>query len=268
MGACHCSNGKEGLPQPIQTMTGLTLLGDRLADVKVGQLAVPKVPAAVPAQGGGEAEADESVEKAVSPKHDMQTDAPDNQTDPADAEGGDAQTTNPANEEAPVESVAEKVEDVVQAQPKPDFTGEWKMVRYEGDFETWMKEAGVGWASRMAASAAGFGVNGTFASIQQSETQITIKSKSIKGTTLQELRLDSGDQDDADVVSSKPIKVSVRWEEEKGTTILVVEAPAAKNKAGSVSVPLTRRYLEGDGMIAERTNCSGTVVRLFFVREG
>merc|ERR550532_1563123 len=132
-------------------------------------------------------------------------------------------------------------EDVVESQLNPNFSGEWKMVRYEGDFETWMKEAGVGWASRMAASAAGFGVNGTFASIQQSETQITIKSKSIKGTTLQELRFDHDDQDDADVVSSKPIKVSVRWEEEKGISILVVEALAAKNKAGSVSVPLTRR---------------------------
>merc|ERR1712129_203076 len=117
-------------------------------------------------------------------------------------------------------------------------------------------------------SAAGFGVNGTFASIQQTQTQITIKSKSLKGTTLQELKIGGDDQDDADVVSSKPIKVAVRWEELDGRAILVVEALEAKNKAGSVSVQLTRRYLDGDSMIAERTNCSGTVIRLFFCEGG
>merc|ERR1719277_489852 len=109
-------------------------------------------------------------------------DAPDNSGLPEEV----ATDSSPVGEQAVVGSVPEEVE--AKEAPKPDFSGEWKMVRYEGDFETWMKEAGVGWASRKAASAAGFGVGGTFVSIQQSEKHITIKSKSAIGTTSQELR--------------------------------------------------------------------------------
>merc|ERR1712228_155431 len=175
--------------------------------------------------------------------------------------------SSPVGEQAiQPDSTSEKVE--VKESPKPDFGGDWKMVRYEGDFETWMKDAGVGWASRKAASAAGFGVNATFASIQQSEGQISIKSKSMKGTTLQELKINGCVQDDADLVSSKAIKVVPRWEEVSGVMTFTVEAPASMNKGDSVSTPLTRRYLDGGSMVVERTASSGTLIRLFFAKEG
>jgi len=175
--------------------------------------------------------------------------------------------SSPVDEEVTKpDSVSEKVE--VKEVLKPDFSGEWKMVRYEGDFETWMKEAGVGWASRKAASAAGFGVNGTFVSVKQSGEQISITSKSIKGTTLQELKIDGSAQDDADLISSKAIKVLPRWEEVNDSMTFTVEAPASMNKGDAVTTPLTRRYLQGESMVVERTNSSGTLIRLFFSKEG
>jgi len=260
MGACHCSSErKHGLEQPHTAMPDNTLLSNRTLDIK-------KTPAEVSSEQPEEVAQEVAEEAAASPKGEQQLEEA--VAAKVDQHIGGAPWIVKFVPEAAEEVEEEALEAEAPAAPKPNFSGEWKMVRYEGDFETWMKEAGVGWASRKAASAAGFGVGGTVASIQQSEERITIKSKSIKGTTLQELRLDGSEQEDADVVSSKPIKVVVRWEEVDGRATLIVEAPASKNAAGSVSVPLTRRFLDGEGMIAERTNCSGTVVRLFFAKEG
>jgi len=254
MGACHCGSERQpGLP--VQTANGNTLLSNRLPDAKQAHADVAAEP---PVQAEAPCEA-----PVGAPVEALAEEAPPSELAEADATG--AQEAAVCEHEA-LEAVPE--EPAVTEAPKPDFSGEWKMVRYEGDFETWMKEAGVGWASRKVASAADYGVNGTVASIQQTAEQINIKSKSIKGTTLQELKFNDSEQDDTDVVSSKPVKVVVRWEEVDGRMTLVVEAPVAKSKSGSVSVPLTRRFLEGESMIAERTNCSGTTVRLFFSKEG
>jgi len=266
MGACGSS--RQGPAQPQQAMctkdvtqhgmpNDVTLLGNRTPDFKKQQVDI---------QSGEIADHHSGAQEQL----DSPLSVPDERPRPFGRAVEDvAIAKHDDSQEQALADTDDKQEIMVTCPPaKPDFNGEWKMVRYEGDFETWLKEAGVGWASRKAASAAGFGVNGTFASIQGTEEQIRIQSKSIKGTTLQELKLDGSEQDDKDIVHGTPIRVIPHWEDIDGKTVLTVEAPASKNKSGTVSTPLTKRYIDGDSMTVERTNASGTLVRLVFVKEG
>jgi len=148
---------------------------------------------------------------------------------------------------------------------KPSFDGEWKMVRYEGDWEAWMLDVGVGWAMRKAASATGYGVNATWLSIKGTQDEIRITCRSLKGTTVQDVKINGSEQDDLDFVTSKQIKVIAEWEDMGDHFSFTVRA--GPSEKGTVSVPLARRFLLGDEMILEWTNCKDALVRMVFAKK-
>jgi len=181
---------------------------------------------------------------------------------PRKQEERDSDETTQDQEVQAIESEhAEKQEE----KAKPSFNGEWKMVRYEGEWEAWMLDAGVGWILRKAAAASGYGVHTTLASIQGTQDQVRITARSIKGTTVQDVRIDGCEQDDLDFVTSKQIKVTAEWEDFGGRMSLTVRV--APSQQGPVSVPLARRYLQGDDMVVEWTNCKDALVRMIFAKQ-
>jgi len=256
MGAC---GNKQAPPQPHQQpmehqveqsvmQGGITILSEPLSDTKkIATNIMPPEP-----QAG---------EQSGAPCGDCQ----DNQKAALEHEGPTAV------DEAEVDGTA--VDDApdgrnAQAERKPDFTGRWKMVRFEGDMDTWMREAGVGWALRKLASSAGFGVNSTFHTIKSSEESVTIETVNIKGSITSEYKIDGSVQTDTDGVHKKSIKVVPFWEDVAGRTTLTVDAstPAQQDKS-AVSASLTRRFFEGDSMVVEKTSPNGTVIRVFFEQE-
>jgi len=128
----------------------------------------------------------------------------------------------------------------------PDFSGTWKMVKFDGDWDGFLKEMGVGWAFRTAASAVGYGNNKTFHTIKQAVERIQIETKNQKGTFIKDYAIDATEQDDVDPVDKGPIKVIPywHWQENEHVAILVVEAfkprPTGEDP---FQMPITRRYL-------------------------
>eukprot|EP00930_Biecheleria_cincta_P010909 TRINITY_DN11329_c0_g3_i1.p1 TRINITY_DN11329_c0_g3~~TRINITY_DN11329_c0_g3_i1.p1 ORF type:complete len:305 (+),score=65.45 TRINITY_DN11329_c0_g3_i1:64-978(+) len=145
----------------------------------------------------------------------------------------------------------------------PDFTGVWKMVRTEGDFDGFLKEMGVSWIFRKAAGGLGYGVNATFHSITQSEGRIRVETKNPKGTFLKDFVLDGSEQDDVDPMERQPIKVVPYW---KGQ-VLVMEAWMPKPSNAPQKLPVTRRYMNGEEMVVEQISPKGIAALRFFVRQ-
>jgi len=116
-----------------------------------------------------------------------------------------------------------------------------------------------------AAAATGYGVNTTFASIQGTQEQVRITARSIKGTTVQDVKINGCEQDDLDFVTSKQIKVTAEWEDFFGPMSLTVRV--APSQQGPVSVPLARRYLQGDEMVVEWANCKDALIRMIFAKQ-
>lgn len=147
---------------------------------------------------------------------------------------------------------------------KPDFTGVWKMIRCEGDFDGFMKEMGVNWALRRAAGAVGYGVNATFHTIRASETEIHVETKNPKGIFVKDVQIDGTEQDDVDPVHRKPIKIIPYWEVTADKVTLTMEAFMPVTNGEAIKMPLTRRYMEGASMVVEQTSPEGVVVRRVF----
>lgn len=151
-----------------------------------------------------------------------------------------------------------------QKMPNPDFTGEWVMVRYEGDMNEFMKEMGVTWAFRKAAGAVGYGVNKTFHSIVGNDERLHMTTKNPKGTFVKDLRVDGTEQDDVDPVHNKPIKIIPYWEALGNRVNLTIEAYMPEGKGDPIQLPITRRYKEGISMVVEQTSPLGVVIRRIF----
>lgn len=151
----------------------------------------------------------------------------------------------------------------------PDFTGVWKMVKYDGDFQEFMKEMGVGWALRKAANAVGYGVNATYHTIEMTPERIKVTTKNPKGIFVKDYTIDASEQDDVDPVTKEPIKVVPTWAWEEGNSIAILKVEAYKpsKNEGKKEMPLTRRYLEGPIMIMEQTSPNGITVRRLFEKQ-
>lgn len=128
---------------------------------------------------------------------------------------------------------------------RPDFSGTWKMVQFDGNWDGFMKEMGVGWAFRTAASAVGYGNNKTFHRIVQSVERIQIETTNPKGTFMKDYAVDATEQDDVDPMDKGPIKVIPywHWNDNEHVAILVVEAFKPRPNGDPYQMPITRRYL-------------------------
>jgi len=153
---------------------------------------------------------------------------------------------------------------------KPDFRGEWKMMRCEGDWDAFMKEVGVGWALRKAAGAQGYGVNKNVHAIKITGELISIETRTGLGTYVREFKANRSEHDGEDPISKKPIKILAYWEEVAGRMSLTQEGytPAAKAGGPVKKQPLARRWLEGTDMVVEQTTANGVIVKSFFSKMG
>lgn len=159
----------------------------------------------------------------------------------------------------------------VQAELKihPDFSGVWKMIGTSGDFDGFLKESGVGWALRLAASAAGFGVNRTFHTIEQGESRIRIETKNPRGMFLKSFAIDASEQDDLCPLTKAPIKVVPYWQWMEGERVatLIFEAFKPELKGDPVQLPLSRRWMLGESMIMEQVSPKGIAVQRIFAKQ-
>lgn len=159
-------------------------------------------------------------------------------------------------------------EELKEDKPKPDLQGEWKMARYEGDWDAFMKDVGVSWAMRKAAGASGYGVNKTVHAIKLSGERISVETRTFAGAYTREFEPNGCDQDAEDPLTKKPVKIVPFWEELGGRMALTMEGyvPAAKVGGEIKKLPVTRRWLDGSSMVVEQTSPSGFVVKSYFSR--
>lgn len=142
--------------------------------------------------------------------------------------------------------------------PKVDFSGEWICTRVEGDFDTFLKELGVGYMLRTAASAFGYGVNRLTNRILQTDAVIEIHTWSPRGDQTLVLHTDGVEQDTVDV-EGNPIKAVARWED----AVLVI---SCRRLDSSDKMPLTRRYITGGEMCIHQTSPGGITIERYFAR--
>lgn len=143
-----------------------------------------------------------------------------------------------------------------------DFSGTWVMRRAEGDFDGFMKEAGVGWALRRAAGVAGFGVDRTFHHIEHTKGDrefFKVTTKNPKGTFVKECYIDGTEQGEIDPLDKKPITVVPSWDGNK----FKLEAFCADRGP----LPVTLRYMDGGEMVVEQRSVLGITVKRVFMRD-
>jgi len=181
---------------------------------------------------------------------------------PAPASGSPAAEENAVNEELNTDSAAS--DDLCKSAlpERPDFTGDWLMVRLEGNMDAFMKECGVSFLMRSAASAARFGV-GTFKTqVRHSDEVLHVVSPLIAGKVYKSsLRIDGTRQDDKDPTDGKRMFVTPAWEADGAT--LRCEYRRADTGA---ALPVSRRFLVGAQMCIEQTAPSGQAVKRYFER--
>jgi len=64
---------------------------------------------------------------------------------------------------------------------RPDFSGDWLLLRLEGDIEAMLKELEVSWVQRKAAAGMGFGVGMQFVRVEQYANEIRIDTRYMSG---------------------------------------------------------------------------------------
>jgi len=144
------------------------------------------------------------------------------------------------------------------AATQPDFSGCWLLARNEGDMELLLKEIGLPWVARKAASAMKYGVGQVKSSILQSQDQITIETVTPMKTFSKTIAVDGVEHDMDD--NGKSFKSVSRWD---GSAI-VTESRLVKP---AKSLPIARRYFDGEEMIVENRLVDGQVVKQVFVRD-
>jgi len=146
---------------------------------------------------------------------------------------------------------------------RPNFTGNWKLVKIDGDMDAFMKELGLGWMIRKAASTMNYGVGKSFNNIEH--TGDTIKVENINpggGEHVQKFRIDGTEQDDVLPREKTAVKLVATWEEVGGAPALAVRVRRVDDP--SKGMPRSKRYLNGASMVVELTSPSGIVTHRTF----
>lgn len=139
------------------------------------------------------------------------------------------------------------------------MSGSWMLSRVDGDFDAFLTEIGVGFVSRKAAAALGYGVGYLTNDIVLTAKVFKVITSGPTGTFSSDLRLDGTEQESVDPVEGNPTLCKPWWE---GSTVVLESRRADR----SVWMPQVRRFLIGDEMCVEQTTASGLRVRRFFSR--
>eukprot|EP00435_Cladocopium_sp_Y103_P027384 s1673_g6.t1 len=119
----------------------------------------------------------------------------------------------------------------------PNFSGEWVLLKVEGDFDAFMKAKGIGYVSRSLAKSMGYGVNKVHQSVEHDGDKLKITTTNPKGTKVMNLLANGEEQDGTDPIDDKPIKIRAAWDGPALVMTLRSQRPA--KELGSV-----RRYLQ------------------------
>eukprot|EP00405_Crypthecodinium_cohnii_P020761 CAMPEP_0206481042 /NCGR_PEP_ID=MMETSP0324_2-20121206/37851_1 /ASSEMBLY_ACC=CAM_ASM_000836 /TAXON_ID=2866 /ORGANISM="Crypthecodinium cohnii, Strain Seligo" /LENGTH=141 /DNA_ID=CAMNT_0053958339 /DNA_START=96 /DNA_END=521 /DNA_ORIENTATION=- len=136
-----------------------------------------------------------------------------------------------------------------------DFTGRWKLVKVEGEADTFLSEMGLGWAMRKMIGAMGYGVGKMIQDIKMSDSEITISIEGVPKTSVQSLKFGESDQE-TNTPDGGTIFATLQWD---GPALVMT----AKRTKDGPQLPQQRRYLEGDMMILEGTTSKGPFKRIF-----
>ncbi|CAE7928663.1 unnamed protein product, partial [Symbiodinium sp. KB8] len=156
-----------------------------------------------------------------------------------------------------VELVVERAVDECEDDDRPNFSGDWMMVKAEGDMDAFLKEMGVGYVMRTFASSFNYGVGVTSTLIEHKGSQLKITMKTPKGTSTSTIHINGTEQGSVDPMEDRPLRVLPQWEGK----VLVVSSRRADS---AESLPTNRRFLQGVQMIVESTTQSGLVTRRIF----
>lgn len=141
---------------------------------------------------------------------------------------------------------------------RPYFGGRWLLAHNQGDVDALLKEIGLPWVARKAASTMKYGVGQVKSSILQSQDEITIETVTPMKTFSKTMVVDGVERDMTE--DGKSLKTASRWEHD----VLVTESRLVKP---AKTLPTARRYLDGEEMIVESQCGDGQVVKQVFVRD-
>jgi len=140
-----------------------------------------------------------------------------------------------------------------------NFAGQWKMIRCEGDFDSFLKEMGVGWAFRKAAQAAGYGTGSTYHTIKQKDNVFSVTTTNPKGVFQKDFVVDGTEQPEKDPSDGSPLRIIPYWDGD----VLHIDTWRESTRE---PLPVTRRYFSGKEMVMEQTSPQGVVIKRFFER--
>mmetsp|Transcript_39854 Transcript_39854/g.105416 ORF Transcript_39854/g.105416 Transcript_39854/m.105416 type:complete len:334 (+) Transcript_39854:96-1097(+) len=145
--------------------------------------------------------------------------------------------------------------------PRPDFGGSWLCCRVEGDWDSYLKEAGVSWTLRKTISSMGYGVGRQSQEIAQSQSEISVKNVVSSFPPREALcvyRLDGQPEEVLDF-EGQLIRSVTFWDED----VLVTEQRTPDTLQ---MLPTARRLLLGGEMCSVRTSAGGLEVKRFYAR--
>ncbi|CAL1160927.1 unnamed protein product [Cladocopium goreaui] len=139
----------------------------------------------------------------------------------------------------------------------PNFSGEWLLVKAEGDWDSFLKEMDVGYMTRTMVQAMGYGVGVMKQIVEHQSNELKVTLISPKGTSTSTIVINGVEQESVDPMDGKMVKVVPCW---RGNALEVKSRWADTLK----ELPVNRRFLKGPQMIIESTTASGLVVKRVF----
>jgi hypothetical protein len=157
-----------------------------------------------------------------------------------------------------VDAVATKVAVAEEAPPASDFNGTWCMTDVQGDFDRFLADAGVGWASRRMAKSMNWGIGKTFQQISQSGNDFVIANASPLKSTTMEFKVGAGYQQTTGV-DGLPALVKAQWDGQSLTM-------QYKKPDGQEFAPACR-YIRGNKMVIEAPISTGSTVKRIYTKQ-
>lgn len=142
---------------------------------------------------------------------------------------------------------------------RPNFTGNWMLIRAEGDLDGYFKEMGVGFMFRKLLKAYDYGVNRKTYRILHQGGVLQMASAEFHGEVVSQVRTDGSEQEAVDPSDGKMVRVTPTWE---GKVLVLTGRKIERN----TELPITKRFMVGTEMCVEQISPRGISVRWFFVR--
>jgi len=134
---------------------------------------------------------------------------------------------------------------------RPDFSGRWMLRSIEGDFEAFLKDAGVPWTRRKLAKHRRFYVGRLVQEISQDGDELDIASERRGRVVASRIVVGAGEQE---TLGFRGVPSIVRPVWELDSLVMVTVKPW---------LPIQRRFMEGNDMVVEAATSEGIVRQLF-----